>query len=125
MVGSESNYTFSITSDHEVGIVTFAFNRVIGSNSLPSTMRLLQVNSTTLSLLWTPLHYNEAFVLDVISYAVIGDTPTAYSLFRPQVQLCNCQNGGMCTTNGVLQYDDSFILLQCTCLPGRKQVKCC
>ena len=120
VVGSESDYTISITSD--TGIVDVAINGSIGSNSLPDNMRISQVNSTAVSLLWTPLHHDESFILDVISYALIENEPTAYSLFRPQVQLCDCQNGGICTTDGVLQYDDNFILLQCICLSGRKQV---
>ena len=119
-VGSESNYTFSITSG--VGIITFALNETIGSDSLLSNIRLLEVNSTTLSLLWTPLHRYENFVLDVISHVVIENISTAYSLFRPQIQLCDCQNGGTCTSDGVLQYDDTFILLQCLCLTGREKV---
>jgi len=116
MVGSESNYTVSIISD--VGNINFAFNGTVGIDSFPSNVRLSQVNSTTVSLLWTPLHHNEFFVLDVISFLVIENRPTAYSLLRPQVQLCNCQNGGTCTTDGVLQYDANFILLQCVCLTG-------
>lgn len=116
IVGSESNYTISITS--ATGFATFAFNGMTGSNSFPSNMRILQVNFNSLALFWTPLHRDETFVLDVISYAVIGNA-AAFSLFRPQVQLCDCQNGEKCTNNGVLQYDDDFILLQCICLPGR------
>ena len=121
-VGKESNYIASITSS--VGFITFALNGTIGSDSLPSNMRS-EINSTTLSLLWTPLHRNENFVLYVISYVEVEDTPTAYSLFRPQIQLCDCQNGGECTTDGVLQFDQSYILLQCLCLTGRKKINCC
>ena len=117
MVGSESSYTISITSS--VGVITFAINGVIGNSSLPNNMRLLVVNSTTFSLLWMPLDHYENFVLDVISHVLIGEIPTAYSLFRPQIHLCNCQNGGTCTTDGVLQYDDNFILLRCICSTGR------
>ena len=85
-------------------------------------MRISEVNSTAVSLLWTPLHQYESFILDVISSQIVGNMNTAYSMFRPQVQLCDCQNGGTCTTDGVLQYDDDFILLQCICLVGRAQV---
>ena len=86
----------------------------------------IEDNSTVVSLLWTPLHHDESFTLDVISFQIVGNMHTAYSLFRPQVQLCDCQNGGTCTTDGVLQYDDNFILLQCICLAGMAQVvKCC
>ena len=85
-------------------------------------MRVSPINSTTVSLMWTPSNRDESFVLDVISLQIVGNMHTAYSMFRPQVQLCDCQNGGTCTTDGVLQYDDNFILLQCICLAGRAQV---
>lgn len=75
-----------------------------------------------MSLLWTPLNRDESFILDVISFEIVGNMYTTNSLFTPQVQLCDCQNGGTCTTDGVLQYDNDFILLQCICLAGRAQV---
>ena len=122
MVGSKSNYTFSLVSD--VGFLTFAFNGVIGSSALPSSIDITvsQVNSTTLSLSWIPIHHTESFQFDVITYRLVRSMPNAYSLFRPQVQLCNCKNGGTCTTDGVLQYDNSFVLLQCICLAGKKKL---
>ena len=82
-------------------------------NNLPNNIRI-EDNS----LLWTPLNYSETFLLFVFGFAIYNDQVTAWSLFRPQVHLCNCQNGGTCTTDGVLQYDDFFVLLECLCTPG-------
>ena len=81
-------------------------------------MRKIQVDPSTVSLLWTPLN-DEMFLLNVCGFMLYGDHLTAWSVFRPQIQLCNCQNGGTCTTDGVLQHDSSFVLLQCLCSPGK------
>ena len=129
MVGSESNYTFSVISSTGIAAVAIAINETVRNtnDSLPSNMKLVQVNSTTLSLLWTPLHRYETFTLDLIRFVLLGNSePIALSrsLITPQIQLCDCQNGGTCTTDGVLQYDQNFILLQCLCLTGRRKLKC-
>ena len=58
----------------------------------------MRVGFDTAVILWTPLSYNETFVLDVYGFMEHRGQPTAWSVFKPQIQLCNCQNGGTCTT---------------------------
>jgi len=86
----------------------------LNPNNLPNNIRIEDD-----SLLWTPLNYSETFLLLVFGFIIYNDQQTAWSLFRPQVHLCNCQNGGTCTTDGVLQYDDFFVSLECLCTPGK------
>ena len=112
-MGIESNYTVSRIS------VTGQFNFTInGVSSFPDNVRLMRVGFDTAVILWTPLSYNETFVLDVYGFMEHRGQPTAWSVFTPQIQLCNCQNGGTCTTDGVLQYESSFVIVQCLCTPG-------
>ena len=41
------------------------------------------------------------------------------SLFKPVVQLCACENGGNCTTDGLLDIDYRSVVLNCDVLEVR------
>ena len=46
------------------------------------------------------------------------DSQNAATVFNPQVQICACENGGSCTTNGLLNIVLDPLILACTCSSG-------
>ena len=45
---------------------------------------------------------------------IANDTRGAATVFIPRVEVCPCQNGGICTLNGV-DSDDATVVMNCQC----------
>ena len=45
---------------------------------------------------------------------VANDTRGAATVFIPRVEVCPCQNGGICTLNGIVT-DDATVVMNCQC----------
>ena len=45
---------------------------------------------------------------------VANDTRGAATVFIPRVEVCPCQNGGICTLNGI-DTDDATVVMNCQC----------
>ena len=45
---------------------------------------------------------------------IANDTRGAATVFIPRVEVCPCQNGGICTLNGV-DTDDATVVMNCQC----------
>lgn len=59
---------------------------------------------------------------EVIDYSIMivaVDSMNAVSTLSPRVEVCNCQNGGNCTLDGILDTDDNVIVMLCQCTPGK------
>jgi len=115
-VGTESNYTVFTTISTQLIAFAIYLNGVFQTSPFPDNLRSVRTDFSTYSVLWTPSNSSERLQLHVFGYTIYNGETTAWSLFQPQVQLCNCQNGGTCTTS---QYDYPFVLLECLCTPGK------
>ena len=113
-VGEESVYTFTVSSDSQNIIVIILHE---GEEMLPSGVQLSNPDGDSYTITWTP--NNNTNVLNLTIVAMDPNNENISSFFDPVVQLCACENGGNCTTNGLLANDFSFIVLNCECPEGK------
>ena len=102
-VGQRSDYTFTVTDESGSPDVT-----VQG----PDTYSLTP-NGDTYTFSWT--------VSGVIDYSltfVAVDSMNAVSTLSPRVEICACQNNGVCTLEGILGIVGNVIDMECECTPG-------
>ena len=102
-VGETSVYTFTVTDDSNSPDVT-----VQGPDAYSLTS-----NGDTFTFSWT--------VTGVIDYSlmfVAVDSMNAVSTLSPRVEICACQNNGVCTLEGILGTMGNVIDMQCECTPG-------
>lgn len=104
-VGQTSTYTFTVTDEEESIDVT-----VLGLDSSSLTQ---DGNIYTFS--WTIT----AVVNDPITF-VATDSMNVVSTLSPLIEVCNCQNGGNCTLEGVLSIENNTIDMNCQCTPGNE-----
>ena len=116
-VGEESIYTFTISSDSENINVIILHE---GEETLPSGVQLNNPDGDSWTITWTPA--DSASVLNLTIVAMDLNMNNISSIFNPIVQLCACENGGNCTTDGLLANDFSFIILNCNCQEGTYSV---
>lgn len=58
--------------------------------------------------------------LQNISLTLIAqDSLNASTLLSVQVQLCACQNNGMCTLEGVVVSEENSLVMNCDCQKGK------
>ena len=112
-VGNESVYTFTVSSDSENINVIILHE---GEETLPSGVQLNNFDGDSWTITWTPV--DNTAVLNLTIVAVDVDMNNISSFFNPVVQLCACGNGGNCTTDGLLDIDYSFVVLNCECPEG-------
>ena len=112
-VGEESVYTFTVSSDSENINVIILHE---GEETLPSGVQLNNPDGDSWTITWTPADNTSALNLTIV--AVDLNMNNISSFFNPVVQLCACENGGNCTTDGLPVNDLSFITLNCDCPEG-------
>ena len=112
-VGDESVYTFTVSSDSQNINVIILHE---GEETLPSGVQLNNPDGDSYSITWTPA--DNTSILNLTIIAVDLNMKNISSMFNPVVQLCACENGGNCTTVGLLANDFSFIVLNCECPEG-------
>ena len=112
-VGEESVYTFTVSSDSENINVIILHE---GEETLPSGVQLNNPDGGNWTITWTPA--DNTSVLNMTIVAVDLSVNNISSIFNPVVQLCACENGGNCTTDGLLDIDYSFVVLNCKCPEG-------
>ena len=112
-VGEESVYTFTVTSDSQNIIVIILHE---GEETLPSGVQLNNSDGDSYTITWTPS--DNTSVLNLTIVATDQTFQNISSIFNPVVQLCACENGGNCTTDGLLDTDFRFVVLNCECLGG-------
>ena len=110
-VGEESVYTFTASSDSENINVIILHE---GEETLPSGVQMNNLNGSNYTITWTPADNTSVLNLTIVAV----DPENISSIFDPVVQLCACENGGSCTTDGLLASDFSFIILNCECPEG-------
>ena len=113
-VGEESVYTFTVTSDSQNIIVIILHE---GEETLPSGVQLNNSDGDSYTITWAPS--DNTSVLNLTIVAMDPNFENISSFFNPVVQLCACENGGNCTTDGLLDTDFSFIILNCECPQGQ------
>ena len=112
-VGEESVYTFTVSSDSENINVIILHE---GEEILPSGVQLNNPDGGNWTITWTPADNSSVLNLTIIAVDLsVNNIP---STFNPVVQLCACENGGNCTTDGLLANDFSFVVLNCECPEG-------
>ena len=116
-VGEESVYTFTVSSDSENINVIILHE---GEETLPSGVQLNNPDGDSWTITWTPA--DNTSVLNMTIVAMDLNMNNISSIFNPVVQLCACENGGNCTTDGLLANDFSFIILNCNCQEGTYSV---
>ena len=112
-VGEESVYTFTVSSDSQNINVIILHE---GEETLPSGVQLNNPDGDSYTITWTPA--DSTSVLNLTIVAVDPNLENISSFFNPVVQLCACENGGNCTTDGLLANDLNFIILNCECSQG-------
>ena len=112
-VGEESVYTFTVSSDSQNINVIILHE---GEETLPSGVQLNNPDGDSYTITWTPA--DNTALLNITIVAADLNMKNISSIFNPVVQLCACENGGNCTTDGLLINDFSFIVLNCECLEG-------
>ena len=112
-VGEESVYTFTVSSDSENINVIILHE---GEETLPNCVQLNQTDGDNWTITWTPADSTSALNLTIV--AVDHNVNNISSVFNPVVQLCACENGGNCTTDGLPVNDFSFVILNCDCPEG-------
>ena len=112
-VGEESVYTFTVSSDSENINVIILHE---GEETLPSGVQLNNPDGDSWTITWTPA--DNTSVLNMTIVAVDLSFENISSFFNPVVQLCACENGGNCTTDGLPVNDFSFVILSCACPEG-------
>ena len=112
-VGEESVYTFTVSSDSENISVIILHE---GEETLPSGVQLNNPDGDSWTITWTPA--DNTSVLNMTIVAVDLNMNDISSIFNPVVQLCACENGGNCTTDGLPVNDFSFVILNCDCPEG-------
>ena len=116
-VGEESVYPFTVSSDSQNIIVIILHE---GEETLPSGVQLNNPDGDSYTITWTP--DDNTSVLNLTIVAMDPNNDNISSFFDPVVQLCACENGGNCTTDGLLANDLSFIILNCECPEGKLYV---
>ena len=117
-VGEESVYTFTVSSDSQNINVIILHE---GEETLPSGVQLNNPDSDSYTITWTPA--DNIALLNLTIVAADLNMKNISSVFTPVVQLCACENGGICTTDGLLINDFSFIVLNCECPEGTTKPK--
>ena len=117
-VGEESVYTFTVSSDSQNINVIILHE---GEETLPSGVLLNNPDGDSYTITWTPADNTSVLSLTIV--AVDPNLENISSIFNPVVQLCACENGGNCTTDGLLDTDFSFIVLNCECPEGTYNIK--
>ena len=112
-IGKESIYSFTVNSDSENISVIILHE---GEETLPSGVQLNSPDGGNWTITWTPADNLAALNLTMV--AVDLNMNNISSFFNPVVQLCACDNGGNCTTNGLPVNDFSFVILNCECPEG-------
>jgi len=111
-VGEESVYIFTVTSDSDNINVMVLHG---GEDMLPDGVVVNDVDGDSYSITWTA---DSSTVLNLTIVAIDPTKENISSLFNPIVHLCGCENGGVCTTDGLLNTDFSFVILNCDCPEG-------
>ena len=47
------------------------------------------------------------------------DSLNASSVLSPRLEVCACANGGECSLKGLLSTDETTVIMNCICPPGR------
>ena len=105
-------YTFTVTSDNDNINVMVLHD---GEDMLPDGVVVNDLDGDSYSITWTA---DNSTVLNLTIVANDPSNENVSSMFIPTVQLCACENGGNCTTNGLLNTDFSFVVLNCVCPAG-------
>jgi len=118
-VGEESVYTFTVTSDSDNINVMVLQNE--GEDMLPDGVALSN-DISVYNITWTA---DNSTVLNLTIVATDPSNQNVSSMFTPTIQLCACQNGGNCTTDGLLNTDLTFVVLNCNCPAGMCRIILC
>ena len=106
--GELSIYTFNASDDSEEQVQV----NIVGG--LPANATFLQVDSTTYTFTWRLTDPN--YVSNLTFYA--SDSSGAVGVLSPEIVVCACQNGGNCTTEGVLSAQNNVLIMNCICPSG-------
>ena len=106
--GDLSAYTFNASDDGGEQVQV----NILGG--LPANATLLQIDSTTYTFTWRlsdPNHVSNLTFYASDSFGVVG-------VLSPEIVVCACQNGGNCTTEGVLSAQNNVMIMNCICPSG-------
>ena len=113
-VGNESVYTFTVISDSDHSINVTVLHG--GEDTLPDGVVFNDLDGDSYSITWSA---DNSTVLNLTIVANDPSNENVSSMFIPTVHLCACENGGNCTTNGLLNTDFTFVVLNCECPEGK------
>ena len=106
--GELTIYTFNASDDSGEQVQVNILSELLANATL------LQVNSTTYNFTWSLSDPNH--VSNLTFYA--SDSSGAVGVLSPEIVVCACQNGGNCTTEGVLSAQNNVLIMNCICPSG-------
>ena len=110
--GQSALYSFTATDSGSVTVVPAV-------QGLASNTYTFSSSNNTYSLTLTlvePTNISVAFIAT--------DNMNAVSTISPRVEICACQNGGVCTLDGILTADASSVVMRCECPEGKLLYMC-
>ena len=105
-IGQLAIYTFTVTDESGSAEVK------VQGELTPNTSTLAQ-NGNTYFFSWK--------VVEIKDYSltfVAVDSMNVVSTLSPRVEICACQNNGVCTLEGILGTMGNVIDMECECPPG-------
>ena len=96
-------YNFTVTATQQFNIT------VIGN---------LQGNLTTYGGGLYSFSTNYTNAINATVTLLANDTLGSASVLTPQLQICGCLNGGICTQGGILDVNQNPLFLNCQCSKG-------
>ena len=108
-LGEEAELRLNVTDDRNQFNVS-----LIGGLPANATLSSSTEDSTEVVFKW----FSQDIVNITLTFEAKDDFE-AVSVHNVQVQVCACENGGNCTTEGLLSITGSTLILNCQCPEGR------
>ena len=105
-IGQAFSFQLNVTDDNSNPTLTAE-----GTLLQTSTLQFVGATLYTFSGTLSEVDRNASLIF-------VASDGNATSTFVPRLQLCACENGGNCTTEGIFNLDVTLVVLNCDCSAG-------